>query len=71
VINEEWGTDLISSWNRHGWWQLPQQIGAKISRIIGAAADEVIVTDSTSINLFKVIAAALQLSQRTVILSGE
>ncbi len=70
VVQQEWGRDLISSWNKHGWWQVQQRVGRKISRIIGAAADEVLVADSTSINLFKVVAAALDLHPGKIIVSG-
>jgi kynureninase len=67
---EEWGRDLIGSWNRHGWIDLPRRIGAKIAGLIGAGPEEVIVADSTSINLFKVMAAALRLTpDRRVVLS--
>jgi kynureninase len=61
VVRRQWGEDLITSWNRHGWVDLPQRLGAKIARLIGAKPDEVIVADSTSVNLFKLIAAALGL----------
>jgi kynureninase len=61
VIERQWGRGLITSWNRHGWIDLPRRIGAKIARLIGAAADEVVVCDSISVNLFKLITAALEL----------
>jgi kynureninase len=61
VVRRQWGQDLITSWNRHGWVDLPERLGAKIARLIGATAHEVIVADSTSVNLFKLIAAALAL----------
>jgi kynureninase len=61
VLKREWGTDLIRSWNSAHWVDLPRRIGAKIARLIGAHADEVVCADSTSINLYKVLAAALQL----------
>ncbi|MDQ7030452.1 MAG: kynureninase [Ardenticatenia bacterium] len=70
LVTREWGQDLIRSWNVHGWIDLPRRVGAKIARLIGAAPDEVVVCDSTSINLFKVLAAALRLRpERRVILS--
>ncbi len=70
VLAGQWGKDLISSWNRHDWIGLPQRLGACIAPLIGAAADEVIVTDTTSTNLFKLIAAALAARPgRDVILS--
>jgi kynureninase len=61
VVQRQWGEDLIVGWNRHGWIDLPERLGAKIARLIGAGPDEVIVADSTSVNLFKLIAAALAL----------
>jgi kynureninase len=70
VVTEQWGRDLIKSWNKHGWIDLPQRIGDKIARLIGGDPGEVVVADSTSINVFKVLAAALRLnSQRRTILS--
>ena len=59
VIAEEWGRDLIRSWNKAGWFDLPTRLGNKLAPLIGAQADELVVTDSTSINLFKILAAAL------------
>ena len=62
VVTREWGTDLIQSWNKAGWFQMPQKMGDKIARLIGANAGEVVATDSTSINLFKVLSAALNMA---------
>ena len=45
VVRRQWGQDLITSWNKHGWVDLPQRLGAKIARLIGAAPHEVIVAD--------------------------
>ena len=59
TITAEWGGDLIASWNKHDWIGAPQRIGARIAPLIGAAPDEVLVSDSTSVNLFKLLAAAL------------
>ena len=59
VVLKEWGRGLIRSWNTAGWFSLPQRLGNRIAPLIGADPDEVVVTDSTSINLFKVLAAAL------------
>jgi len=59
VIEKEWGERLIRGWGE-GWFTAPQRIGAKIAQLIGAQADEVIVADSTSVNLFKLYIAALQ-----------
>jgi kynureninase len=70
VIEKEWGEDLITSWNRHDWIGMPQRVGDKIARLIGAHAGEVVVTESTSINLFKVLAVALKMRPgRRVIVS--
>ncbi|HEY8017136.1 MAG TPA: kynureninase, partial [Dongiaceae bacterium] len=70
ALEKEWGEGLIESWTEAGWIQLPERVGAKIARLIGAEADEVIATDSTSINLFKLLAAGLKLRPgRRVILT--
>ena len=69
-LRAEWGEDLIASWNKAGWYPMPRTVGAKIAPLIGAGADDVAVTDSTSVNLFKVVAAALQMRPgRRVIVS--
>lgn len=70
LMRREWAEDLIVSWNKHGWMELPVSIGQRIGRLIGAEPGSVIVADSTSINLFKVVASALALNPgRKVILS--
>ncbi|WP_374406863.1 kynureninase [Pelagerythrobacter sp.] len=70
VVHGEWGEGLIRSWNSASWIDLPQRVGGKIAPLIGAGADEVIAADSTSVNLFKLIAAALHMRPgRKVILS--
>ena len=58
AVERQWGEQLIASWNKEAWIDAPTRIGAKIAPLIGAAAHEVIVTDSVSVNLFKLIAAA-------------
>lgn len=58
LTTEQWGADLIKSWNVHGWIDMPAKLGARIAPLVGAAADELLVCDSTSINLFKLAAAA-------------
>jgi kynureninase len=60
VVTQQWGQDLITSWNKHEWIEAPQRVGAKVARLIGAQADEVLIADSTSVNLFKLLVAALQ-----------
>ena len=74
VITQEWGQGLIRSWNTAGWITLPQRLGDKIATLVGADPGEVVVTDSTSINLYKVLAAALSMAaqdapQSTTVLS--
>ncbi|MEA1014918.1 kynureninase [Sphingosinicella sp. LY1275] len=70
IVEGEWGTDLIRSWNTHQWIDAPQRIGAKIAPLIGAKPHEVIVADSVTVNLFKLITAAARLSpDRPVLLS--
>lgn len=70
VIRGEWGDGLIRSWNSADWIGMPQRVGGKIAPLIGAAPDEVIACDSTSVNLFKLIAAALRMRPgRKVVLS--
>jgi kynureninase len=61
VVQQEWGQGLIGSWNSAGWMALPQRVGDKIARLVGAGAGELVVADSTSVNLYKVLAAALSL----------
>ena len=70
VVRREWGKGLIRSWNDAGWIGAPARVGAKIGRLIGAAPHEVTVADSTSVNLYKLLAAAMaDPSGRSVILT--
>ena len=70
VVTQQWGDSLIRGWSEHGWMDLPSRVGNKIGRLIGAQPGTVIVADSTSVNLFKLLAAALALRpRRKVILS--
>jgi kynureninase len=72
VVAQEWGQDLVRSWNEHGWIDMPLRIGAKLAPLIGARANEVAAADSTSVNLFKLLASALKLRPgRKVILTEE
>ena len=72
VVEREWGDGLIRSWNQAGWIDLPRRVGDKIGQLIGANAGEVIVTDSTSVNLFKLLTAALAMrADRRVILTED
>lgn len=61
VVKNQWGEGLITSWNKHHWISLPQQVGDKIGTIVGAKQGQVICCDSISINLFKVLSAALRM----------
>jgi kynureninase len=63
VVQHEWGEGLIRSWNAASWIDLPQRVGDKIARLVGAGAGELVVADSTSVNLFKVLSAALNITQ--------
>ncbi|MFT2090512.1 kynureninase [Paraglaciecola sp. 2405UD69-4] len=72
VVSQQWGNDLIKSWNQHDWIDLPTSVGEKIARLIGADAGQVICCDSISINLFKLLCSALKLnSKRTKVLSTQ
>ena len=62
AVEQEWGVGLIRSWNDADWYPAPQRVGNRIASLIGAAADEVVAADSTSVNLFKVLAAALRMN---------
>ena len=70
IVEEDWGRELIRSWNSRDWIGAPQRVGAKIAALIGAKPHEVIVADSVTVNLFKLIVAAAALSpDRPVLLS--
>ncbi|MDN5872153.1 MAG: kynureninase [Nitrococcus sp.] len=71
LVREQWGKDLIRSWNCHDWIGMPRRIGAKIARLIGAGDDEVIATDSTSVNLFKLLAGALHMRPKRKVIVSE
>jgi len=66
AVREEWGEGLIRSWNSAGWFELPRRLGDRIATLVGARPGEVVATDSTSINLYKVLSAAL-----SIVASGE
>ena len=70
VVERQWGESLIRAWNEHGWIDLARRTASRIAPLVGAAEDEIAVADSTSVNLFKLLAAALRLRPgRRVILS--
>ncbi|WNC71364.1 kynureninase [Thalassotalea psychrophila] len=72
VMLDQWGASLIKSWNIHGWFNLSQSIGDKLATTIGADVGEVVVTDATGINVFKVLAAALTLNpeRKKIVMEG-
>lgn len=61
VVERQWAEDLITSWNKAGWFRMPVVLGDKIARLTGAGEGEIVVTDSNGINLYKVLSAALEL----------
>jgi len=60
TAEREWGEDLIASWNKHGWIDWPTRIAAKLAPIVGAKPVELLIADSTSVCLFKLLAAAVR-----------
>lgn len=70
AVQQEWATDLITSWNKAGWFDLPTRYGDMLAPVIGASNGEVVICDSTSINLYKALFAGLSLRpERTKILA--
>jgi kynureninase len=63
VVQREWGEQLIESWNTAHWIELPQRVGNKLARLVGAGPNELVVADSTSVNLYKVLSAALTMAE--------
>jgi kynureninase len=61
TIEQEWGHDLIRSWNSAGWFDMPLRLGDRLGCLLGAAPGQTVVSDTTSINLFKAVHAALGL----------
>ena len=62
TVNEQWGNDLILSWNKHDWFNLPETVGNKIANLLNAPSGSITISDSTSINLYKLIHAAIQIN---------
>lgn len=64
VITQEWGTGLIRSWNTAGWFELPSRLGDKLAGLLVAKEGELVITDTTSLNIFKALAASLRIQQK-------
>ena len=60
VAEQQWGEDLIASWNKHDWIDWPTRIAGKLAPIVGAKPNELLIADSTSVCLFKLLAAAVR-----------
>ena len=72
TVEREWGHDLIASWNTAGWFDMPVRIGDRVGALLGAAPGQTVITDTTSINLYKAIHAAIGLRpDRNVIIAED
>ncbi len=71
AVEQEWGVGLIRSWNEADWYPAPQRVGARIAKLVGAQDNEVIVADSTSVNLYKLLVAALRARPGRSVILGE
>jgi kynureninase len=72
AVERQWGEDLIASWNKHGWIDWPTRVGAKLAPIVGAKPNELLIAESTSVCLFKLLAAAARARpERKTILSQQ
>ncbi|MGA5794536.1 kynureninase [Streptomyces cellulosae] len=63
VVGRQWGEMRIRSWTESGWWTAPERIGDRIAPLVGAAAGQIVVGDSTSVNVFKALVGAVRLAQ--------
>lgn len=61
AVRRQWGTDLIASWNSHGWWQAPERVGDRLAPLLGAAAGQVVVGESTTVRLHQALHAAARM----------
>ncbi|AEW95690.1 MULTISPECIES: kynureninase [Streptomycetaceae] len=62
VVEDEWGRLRIRSWDESGWWTAPERVGERIAPLVGAAPGQIVVGDSTSVNVFKAVVAATRLA---------
>ncbi|MEX0300047.1 MAG: kynureninase, partial [Kordiimonas sp.] len=70
TVSNEWGNSLIRAWNTHSWMDLPERVGAKIGKLIGAQEGSVVSVDTTSLNVAKAVSAGLSLNPgRKIILT--
>ena len=60
TAERQWGDGLIASWNKHGWIDWPTRIAAKLAPLVGATPNALLIADSTSVSLFKLLASAVQ-----------
>ncbi|MFD8047222.1 kynureninase [Streptomyces chartreusis] len=65
VVRRQWGELRIRSWDESGWWTAPERIGDRIAPLVGAAAGQIVVGDSTSVNVFKALVAAVRMAEST------
>jgi kynureninase len=72
AVHEEWANGLITSWNKAGWFMLTDTLGAQVARLVGARAHELVVCDTTSVNIFKALHAGLSLrpGRRVIVAEG-
>ncbi|MZD54369.1 kynureninase [Streptomyces sp. SID5606] len=71
VVRRQWGELRIRSWEESGWWTAPERIGDRIAPLVGAAAGQIVVGDSTSVNVFKALVAAVRMAREDVGDGGE
>ncbi|MGW5659910.1 kynureninase [Streptomyces sp. NPDC003758] len=65
VVRRQWGSLRIRSWDESGWWTAPERIGDRIAPLVGAAPGQIVVGDSTSVDVFKALVAAVRMARET------